>query len=61
MDVDAKQLRWASLIIADGPQIRSLSGRTAKLGHGVSRNPPDPDALVEQRAKDLQGRTGQQR
>eukprot|EP00969_Alexandrium_andersonii_P338783 14973322-Alexandrium_andersonii.AAC.1 len=60
-DVDVKHLRWASWIIADGSQTRSLSGRTAKLGDGFSRHPPDRDALVEQRTKDLKGRTGQLR
>ena len=40
-DVDVKHLRWVSWIIADGSQIRSLSGRTAKLGDGFSRNPAD--------------------
>ena len=60
-DIDVKHLRWVSWIIADGSQIRSLSGRTAKLGDGFSRNPLDRDALIEQRTKDLAGRTGQLR
>ena len=58
-DIDVKHLRWVSWIIADGSQIRSLSGRSAKLGDGFSRNPLGRDALVEQRTKDLAGRTGQ--
>ena len=56
-----KHLRWVSWILADGSQIRSLSGRTAKLGDGFSRNPGDRDQLLEQRTRDLQGRTGQLR
>ena len=56
-----KHLRWASWILADGSQIRSLSGRSAQLGDGYSRNPPDRDRLIEQRSKDLEGRTGQLR
>eukprot|EP00969_Alexandrium_andersonii_P275932 12196206-Alexandrium_andersonii.AAC.1 len=60
-DVDVKHLRWTSWIIADGSQIGSLSGHTAKLCDGFSRNPPDGDVLVGQRTKDLQGRTGQLR
>eukprot|EP00969_Alexandrium_andersonii_P210671 9305669-Alexandrium_andersonii.AAC.1 len=42
-DVGVKHLRWLSWIIAGGSQIRSLSGLTAKLGDGFSRNPPDRD------------------
>ena len=60
-DIDVKHLRWVSWIVADGSQIRSLSGRSAKLGDGFSRNPSDRDALIEQRTKDLEGRTGQLR
>ena len=60
-DVDVKHLRWVSWIVADGSQIRSLSGRTAKLGDGFSRNPSDRDELIAQRSRDLQGRTGQLR
>ena len=33
-DVDVKHLRWVSFIVSDGSQIRSLSGRSAKLGDG---------------------------
>ena len=61
MDIDVKHLRWVSWILADGSQIRSLSGRSAQLGDGYSRNPKDRDAIIEQRTKDLQGRTGQLR
>ena len=60
-DVDVKHLRWVSFLVADGSQIRSLSGRSAKLGDGYSRNPKDRDALVEQRTRDLEGRMGQLR
>ena len=47
--------------MADGSEIRSLAGRLARLGGGTSRNPPDRDALLEQRSKDLEGMTGQVR
>jgi len=60
-DVGVKHLRWVSWIVADGSQIRSLSGRTAKLGDGLSRNPSNRDELVAQRTINLQGRTGQLR
>jgi hypothetical protein len=60
-DIDVKHLRWVSFIVSDGSQIRSLSGRSAKLGDGYSRNPKDRDELVEQRTKDLSGRMGQLR
>ena len=60
-DIDVKHLRWVSWIVADGSQIRSLSGRSAKLGDGFSRNPSDRDALLAQRTTDLQGLTGQLR
>ena len=59
VDIDVKHLRWVSWILADGSQIRSLSGRSAQLGDGYSRNPPDRDQLIEQRSKDLQGMIGQ--
>ena len=61
VDIGVKHLRWVSWILADGSQIRSLSGRSAQLGDGYSRNPPDRDRLIEQRSKDLEGRTGQLR
>ena len=59
VDVDVKHLRWYSEIVADGSEIRSLSGRTAVLGDGISRNPIDRDEVMEQRSKDLQGYAGQ--
>ena len=60
-DIDVKHLRWISEIISDGSQIRSLSGRAAKLGDGFSRNPADRDAILAQRSKDLAGLCGQLR
>ena len=36
-----------------------MSGRTAVLGDGISRNPIDRDEVMEQRSKDLQGYAGQ--
>ena len=41
--------------------LRSLSGRSARLADGLSRNPPDRDDLLKQRTKDLQGLIGQLR
>ena len=61
VDIDVKHLRWVSWILADGSQIRSLSGRSAQLGDGYSRNPSNRDQLIAQRSKDLEGRTGQLR
>ena len=54
MDVgaDVKLVRWIAEILADGSEIRSLSGRSAKLGDGFSRNPKERDELfckIEQR------------
>ena len=60
-DVDVKLLRWVSELVADGSEIRSLAGRSAKLGDGFSRNPPNRDALLDQRTKDLKGLSGQLR
>ncbi len=60
-DVDVKHLRWLSLIVSDGSQIRILSGRSAKLGDGFSRNPEGRDVLIEQRSRDLEGQLGQLR
>jgi hypothetical protein len=60
-DIDVKQLRWVSEIIGDGSRILSLSGRSAKLADGWSRNPPDRDELLAQRLKDLRGYAGQLR
>ena len=31
VDIDVKHLRWVNWILADGSQIRSLSGRSAQL------------------------------
>ena len=53
-NIDVKHLRWVSEIIEDGSVIRSLSGRSAKLADGTSRNPIDRDELLEQRTKDLE-------
>ena len=36
---DVKLVRWVSEIVSDGSEIRSLSGRSTKLGDGFSRNP----------------------
>ena len=58
-DIEVKHLRWISEILSDGSELRSLSGRSAKLGDGFSRNPVNRDALLEQRTKDLQGMMGQ--
>jgi hypothetical protein len=48
VDIDVKHLRWYSEIVADGSEIRSLSGRTAVLGDGISRNPIDRVEVMEQ-------------
>ena len=61
VDIDIKLLRWVSEIVADGSEIRSLAGRSARLGDGTSRNPANRDELLEQRSKDLQGMIGQVR
>ena len=61
VDIDLKLLRWVSEIIADGSEIRSLAGRSARLGDGTSRNPPNKVELLEQRTKDLSGMIGQVR
>ena len=58
-NVEPKHLRWLSEILADGSELRSLSGRSARLGDGYSRNPPERDQLLEQRSKDLEGLIGQ--
>jgi hypothetical protein len=60
-DVDLKILRWIAEICGDGSEIKSLAGRAARLGDGTSRNPPDREALLEQRSKDLKGVSGQVR
>ena len=41
--------------------IQLLSGRSALLGDGFSRNPSNRDELIEQRTKDLKGVAGQTR
>ena len=61
VDIDIKLLRWVSEIVADGSEIRSLAGRSARLGDGTSRNPKNRDELLEQRSKDLEGMIGQVR
>ena len=38
-----------------------MSGRSARLADGLSRNPPERDELLQQRTKDLQGLIGQLR
>ena len=55
---DVKLVRWVAEILADGSEIRSLSGRSAKLGDGFSRNPKERDALLQGRTRDLQGLSG---
>ena len=46
VDVDAKHLRWVSETVADGSEIRSLAGRSARLGDGFSRNTKDRDEAL---------------
>ena len=58
---DSKLVRWVAEILMDGSEIRSLSGRSARLGDSFSRNPKDRDALLAARTKDLEGLTGQLR
>ena len=60
-DIEVKHLRWLAEIVCDGTEIKSLSGRAAKLGDGTSRNPSDRDQLLAQRTKDLEGLAGQVR
>ena len=60
-EIQPKHLRWLSELLADGSVLRSLSGRSAKLADGLSRNPPERDELLAQRTKDLQGLIGQLR
>ena len=59
--IDVKHLRWVAEITSDGSCIRSLSGRAAKLGDGISRNPSNRDEILQQRSKDLAGLCGQLR
>ena len=56
--VDSKLVRWVSEILSDGSEIRSLSGRSARLGDGFSRNPKERDVLLEARTKDLSAMSG---
>ena len=60
-EIDIKLLRWTSELLADGSEVRSLSGRAARLGDGTSRNPGNRDQLLLQRGKDLKGIIGQVR
>ncbi|CAE7222588.1 pol [Symbiodinium necroappetens] len=60
-EIQPKHLRWLSELLADGSTLRSLSGRSARLADGLSRNPPERDELLQQRTKDLQGLIGQLR
>ena len=53
VDIEPKHLRWVSEIVADGSEIRSLAGRSARLADGTSRNSKDRDELMAQRSKDL--------
>ena len=53
VDLDARHLRWISNIMSDGSVLLNLSGRSAKLGDGLSRN-PITDQLRAQ-AKSIQG------
>ena len=57
-DIEPKHLRWIAEIIADGSEVRSLAGRSARLGDGTSRKPIDRDELLAQRTADLQGISG---
>ena len=60
-DVDAKILRWVAEIMGDGSEIRSLSGRSARLADGISRNCGNRDELLEARTQDLYDRQGRVR
>ena len=53
VDLDPRHLRWVSNIMSDGSVLMNLSGRSAKLGDGLSRN-PITDQLREQ-ARSIQG------
>jgi len=39
VDLDPRHLRWISNLMSDGSVLLNLSGRSAKLGDGLSRNP----------------------
>ena len=58
-EIEPKHLRWLSEVVADGSEVRSLAGRSARLGDGTSRNPGDRDQLLEQRTTELTGIAGQ--
>ena len=60
-EIDVKMLRWFSEVTADGSEVRSIAGRSARLGDGTSRNPANRAALIQQRTKDLRGLIGQVR
>ena len=47
--------RWIAEIASDGSEIRSLSGRSARIPDGFSRNAPGRDELLEQRGTELRG------
>eukprot|EP00974_Lingulodinium_polyedra_P021832 2108486-Lingulodinium_polyedra.AAC.1 len=47
--------RWIAEITSDGSEIRSLSGRSARIPDGFSRNVPGRDELLEQRGSELRG------
>ena len=60
-EIETKHLRWMTEICADGTEVRSLAGRSARLGDGTSRNPENRDELLAQRIRDLGGMIGQAR
>ena len=39
IDMDPRHLRWVADIQSDGSTLMNLSGRSARLGDGLSRNP----------------------
>ena len=53
IDLDPRHLRWIANLMSDGSVLMNLSGRSAKLGDGLSRN-PITDQFREQ-AKAIQG------
>ena len=60
-EIETKHLRWITEICADGTEIRSLAGRSARLRDGTSRIPENRDELIAQRTKDPGGMVGQVR
>ena len=60
-EIETKHLRWITEVCSDGTEIRSLAGRSARLGDGTSRNPANRDELLAQRTRDLEGMIGQVR